>query len=244
MRAKILFTQNRRGRLLVTMTQAQLPVRQHPEGLELVSARGEARGHVDPKQVNGRYVLEELWIMQGSLCDLKCTHCYVASSPTNNRLEQIAFEELRAHLDDAVRFGVQKIYFTGGEVFFNEAVLRRQASSNEEFVHSLSYALGIAPVEILTNGRRYIRNHFAVLGELRAHHGDRLRLRVTLESLRAEQHDAIRGKSTFAQTVETINQLQEMGFVPVLTASGLSSLKGATKKSGPLAGRSSACPSR
>ncbi len=200
------------------MTQAQLPVRQHPDSLELVNARGEARGYVDPKQANGRYVLEDLWIMQGSLCDLKCTHCYTASSPTNNRLEQIAFEELRPHLDDAARFGVHKIYFTGGEVFVNEAVFRRQASINEEFVHNLSQALEIAPVEILTNGRRYIRNHFAVLRELRARHGDRLRLRITLETPRAAEHDAIRGRGTFAQTVETINQLQEMGFIPILTA--------------------------
>ena len=200
------------------ITQIHVPVRQHPDGLELVNARGENRGYVDPRQVNGRYVLEDLWIMQGSICDLKCTHCYTASSPTNNRLEQMAFEELRPHLEDAARFGVQKIYFTGGEVFVNEAVLRSRAPMNEEFVRNLRYALEIAPVEILTNGRRYIRNHFAVLRELRRRHGDRLRLRVTLESPRAAEHDAIRGKSTFAQTFETIFQLQEMGFIPVLTA--------------------------
>ena len=89
---------------------------------------------------------------------------------------------------------------------------------NEEFVRSLSYALEIAPVEILTNGRRYIRNHFDVLGQLRARYGDRLRLRITLESPRAVEHDAIRGNGTFAQSVETITQLQEMGFVPIITA--------------------------
>ena len=197
---------------------AQTEIHQHPDGLQLINARGEPRGYVDPKQVDGRCVLEDLWIMQGSLCDLKCTHCYTASSPTNGRLEQITFEELRSHLDDAERFGVQKIYFTGGEAFVNEAVLRGRASINGEFVRNLSYALEIAPVEILTNGRRYIRNHFAALRQLRARHGDRLRLRITLESPRRVEHDAIRGKGTFGQTVETINQLQEMGFVPVLTA--------------------------
>ncbi len=201
---------------MATLTPTQIP--QHPDGLELVNPRGESRGYVDPKQVDGRYVLEDLWIMQGSLCDLKCTHCYTASSPTNHRLEQITFEELRPHLDDARRFGVRKIYFTGGEVFVNEAVLRGRASINDEFVRNLSYALEIAPVEILTNGRRYIRKHFTVLLQLRERYGDRLRLRITLESPRAAEHDAIRGKSSFRQTVETINQLQEMGFVPILTA--------------------------
>lgn len=199
-------------------TQTATLIRAHPDGLELTNAKGEQRGYVEPKQVDGQYVLEDLWVMQGSLCDLKCTHCYTASSPTNNRLEQIAFEELRPHLDDAARFGVQRIYFTGGEAFVNETVLRGQARTNEEFVRSLSYALEIAPVEILTNGRRYIRNHYEVLRKLRARHGDRLRLRITLESPQAARHDAIRGKGTFAQTVETITQLQEMGFVPIVTA--------------------------
>jgi len=191
---------------------------QHPDGLELINAKGEHRGYVDFKQVDGRPLLEDLWIMQGSLCDLKCTHCYTASSPTNHRLEQIRFAELRPHLDAAQRFGVQRIYFTGGEVFVNEAVLRGRAQRNEELVASLTYALAIAPVEILTNGRRYIRNHYDVLRELRARHGDRLRLRLTLESPRATEHNAIRGKGTFAQTFETVCQLHGLGFVPILTA--------------------------
>lgn len=198
-------------------TQATSPARVHPEGLALVNPRGEPRGYVDPKQVEGRYVLEDLWVMQGSVCDLRCTHCYTASSPTNNRLEQIAFAELRPHLEEAARYGVQKIYFTGGEVFVNEEVLRGRAKTNDEFLQSLAYALEVAPVEILTNGRRYIRNHFEALRGLRARYGERLRLRITLESPRAAEHDAIRGKSTFAQTVETIRELQAMGFVPVIT---------------------------
>lgn len=191
---------------------------QHPAGLALTSPKGEARGYVEPKQVAGRYILEDLWIMQGSLCDLKCTHCYTASSTVNNRLEQISFTELRPHLDAAARFGLQKIYFTGGEVFVNEDVLRGRARTNDEFLASLSHALELAPVEILTNARRYIRNHFHALRSLRERHGDRLRLRITLESPRAAEHDAIRGKGTFNQTVETIRRLQELGFTPIITA--------------------------
>src|SRR5262249_54263409 len=159
-------------------------IRQHPDGLELSNAKGEQRGYVESKRVAGRPVLEDLWVMQGSLCDLKCTHCYTASSPTNDRLQQISFVELRPPFDDAARFGVQKIYFTGGEVFVNEDVLRSRAQRNEEFLKSLAYALGLAPVEILTNARRYIRQHFDALAELRARHGNRLRLRITLESPR------------------------------------------------------------
>jgi MoaA/NifB/PqqE/SkfB family radical SAM enzyme len=190
----------------------------HPEDLELVSARGDNRGFVDPKRCAEGPVLEDLWIMQGSVCDLHCKHCYTASSPSNNRLEQILFSELKPHLGEAARFGVRTIYFTGGEVFVNEDVLRGQAERNEEFLENLAFALEIAPVEILTNGRRYIRNHFEALLALRERHGDRLKLRITLESPDRTGHDAIRGRGTFAQTHETIRELGAAGFVPVITA--------------------------
>jgi hypothetical protein len=156
--------------------------------------------------------------MQGSLCDLRCKHCYTASSPSNNRLEQITFAELAPHLKDAARFGVQKICFTGGEVFVDDDVLRGRAERNEEFLKSLDLALDIAPVEFLTNGRRYIRNHFDALQRLRERHGDRLTLRITLESPDPERHDAIRGRGTFAQTAETIRLLAGMGFHVVIAA--------------------------
>ena len=187
-------------------------------GIDRVSPRGEHRGFVDPKQRDGRTVLEDLWVMQGSLCDLQCKHCYTASSPTNNLLEQIHFEELRPHLDAARSWGVQKIYFTGGEVFVNEDVLRARANTNDDFLASLEYALSIAPAEILTNGRRYIRNHWEALERLHRQHGDRLKLRITLESFVPEEHDAIRGKGTFVQTVETVCQFAALGFVPVINA--------------------------
>jgi len=190
----------------------------HPEGLDLFDRNGNERGFVDPKYDGDRRVLEDLWVMQGSICDLRCKHCYTASSPTNNRLQQITSSELRPHLEAAAAFGVHKIYFTGGEVFVNEDVLQGRAERNEEFLASLRVALEIAPVEILTNGRRYIRNHYAALRELQERFPGRLTLRITLESPHEAEHDTIRGRTTFAQTVETIRELGGMGFVPVITA--------------------------
>ncbi len=183
-----------------------------------MNPRGERRGFVDPKSLGGKPALEDLWVMQGTLCDLRCKHCYTASSPSNNRLEQIAFAELAPHLEAAARYGVQKIYFTGGEVFVNEDVLRGRAEQNDEFLKSLALALEIAPVEVLTNGRLYIRKHVAALRRLHERHGARLTLRITLESPEAHRHDAIRGRGTFAQTVETIRLLSGMGFHVVIAA--------------------------
>jgi sulfatase maturation enzyme AslB (radical SAM superfamily) len=190
----------------------------HPEGLELYDRSRNQRGFVDPKRAGGKPVLEDLWVMQGSICDLRCKHCYTASSPSNNRLEQITTAELRPHFEAAAHFGVQKIYFTGGEAFVNEDVLYGRAERNEEFLSNLRLALEIAPVEILTNGRRFIRNHFGSLKELNDRSPNRMTLRITIESPVESEHDAIRGRTTFAQTVETVRQLGEMGFVPVITA--------------------------
>ena len=194
------------------------PRPRHPQGLELVSPRGEPRGFVDPKVVEGRFALEDLWVMQGSLCDLRCKHCYTASSPLNDRLQQIGFTELAPHLKDAARFGVGKIYFTGGEVFVNEDVLRGRARRNEEFLKSLEMALEIAPVEVLTNGRVHIRDHFDALERLSGRRPGGLTLRITLESPDARAHDAIRGRGTFAQTTETIGLLAQMGLRVVIAA--------------------------
>jgi hypothetical protein len=190
----------------------------HPKGLALFDQAGNERGFVDPKYRGERPVLEDLWVMQGSICDLRCKHCYTASSPANTRLQQITSAELCPHLEAAASFGVQKIYFTGGEVFVNEDVLQGRAERNEEFLSSLRFALEIAPVEILTNGRRYIRNHLVALRELHERFPGRLTLRITLESPHEAEHDAIRGRTTFAQTVETIRDLGGIGFVPVITA--------------------------
>src|SRR5215472_9394767 len=190
----------------------------HPAGLELFDGNGNERGFVDPKFVDGRPTFEDLWVMQGSICDLRCKHCYTASSPSNSRLQQITSAELRPHLEDAAAFSVQKIYFTGGEVFVNADVLQGRTKRNEEFLSSLRLALEIAPVEILTNGRRYIRNHYVALRELHQHFPGRLTLRITLESPNEAEHDAIRGRTTFAQTVQTIRELGGMGLVPVITA--------------------------
>ena len=61
-------------------------------------------------------------------------------------------------------------------------------------------------------------NHLDALQAMRERHGDRLKLRITLESPSATEHDAIRGRTTFAQTTKTIRQLGAAGFVPVITA--------------------------
>jgi hypothetical protein len=98
----------------------------HLEGLDLADDRGTPRGFVDPKVSQDRPVLEDLWIMQGSVCDLRCRHCYTASSPSNNRLQQIHFAELKPHLEDAARYGE-----AGGTQPFSRLTTRLRCNQSE-----------------------------------------------------------------------------------------------------------------
>jgi len=43
--------------------------------------------------------LHTLWVNTGTLCNLTCEHCYIESSPTNDRLAYISRAELFLYND-------------------------------------------------------------------------------------------------------------------------------------------------
>ena len=59
----------------------------------LVNAGGERRAWV------ALDALDTLWFNTGTLCNLACRHCYIESSPTNDRLAYLSAAEVRAYLD-------------------------------------------------------------------------------------------------------------------------------------------------
>ena len=76
----------------------------------LLTATGERRAHVALKR------LETLWFNTGTLCNLTCHHCYIESSPRNDRLAYLNVAEVARYLDEiaALRLGTGLIGFTGG----------------------------------------------------------------------------------------------------------------------------------
>src|SRR6266436_7230660 len=82
------------------------------------TAKGERRARVALK------ALETLWFNTGTLCNLTCHHCYIESSPKNDRLIYLTAEEVAAYLDEIERLhlGTGLIGFTGGEPFMNPAL--------------------------------------------------------------------------------------------------------------------------
>ncbi|RME17930.1 MAG: radical SAM protein [Alphaproteobacteria bacterium] len=164
-----------------------------------VTADGSPRARV------GLVGLKTLWFNTGTLCNIACTGCYIESSPTNDRLEYLRLKEMRAYLDEAEALGapLEEVGFTGGEPFMNPDIIR---------MIEAALARGYR-VLVLTNAMRpMMRPRLqAGLKKLVALYGERLTLRVSLDHWRAEQHDAVRGPGSFAETLAGMDWLQSEG---------------------------------
>ncbi|MFV2034223.1 MAG: radical SAM protein, partial [Halocynthiibacter sp.] len=68
---------------------------------------------------------QTLWFNTGSLCNIECVNCYLASSPTNDALVYISADEVSQYLDQlSMRaWPVTEIGFTGGEPFMNPEMI-------------------------------------------------------------------------------------------------------------------------
>jgi hypothetical protein len=169
-----------------------------------VTAKGERRARV------GLSGLRTLWLNTGSLCNITCRNCYIDSSPDNDRLAYLTRAEALAFLDEIVRdcWPVREIGFTGGEPFMNPDIIE---------LLSDALARGFA-VLVLTNAmqpmlRPRIRDGLVAL---RAAHGARLVLRVSLDHYSERLHDTERTAGSFAKTVEGIDWLARQGFTLAL----------------------------
>ena len=127
------------------------------------TANGEARARV---ALRG---LETLWFNTGTLCNLTCAHCYIESSPSNDRLAYLTTAEVAGYLDEIARDDHQTrlIGFTGGEPFMNPDL---------PDMLELVLARGFSAL-VLTNAMRPMAKMKRQLAELRGH-GARLEFRV------------------------------------------------------------------
>lgn len=164
----------------------------------LQTARGEPRAQVR------LHALETLWVNTGTLCNIACARCYIESSPRNDALAYISAAEVRRFLDEAraVAPGLGTVGFTGGEPFLN----RELPTMLDDVL-----ARGLAAL-VLTNAMKPMRNHEAALLRLRARHGGRLVLRVSLDHHAAALHDLERGAGSFDQAVAGLVWLAREGF--------------------------------
>ena len=92
----------------VTEPPSQLDPRKFQDPFTTV--KGDRRAQVALKS------LDTLWFNTGTLCNLTCQHCYIESSPKNDRLVYLTAAEVAGYLDEieADRLPTSLIGFTGG----------------------------------------------------------------------------------------------------------------------------------
>src|SRR3954466_5045260 len=117
--------------------------------------------------------LDTLWFNTGTLCNLSCGHCYIESSPRNDRLVYLTEADVASYLDEiaALRLGTGLIGFTGGEPFMNPHLAE---------ILELTLKSGFR-VLVLTNAMKPMHKAKPVLLRLRQDFGGQLQLRVSLD---------------------------------------------------------------
>jgi len=162
----------------------------HPE----TTADGQRRAKVSLSRIR------TLWFNTGSLCNLTCANCYIESSPRNDRLAYLTAAEVAAFLDEleaAIEIG-----FTGGEPFMNPELPAMLRDALERGHRAL----------VLTNAMRPMLKRKADLLALKARHGRRLTLRVSVDHYGQALHEAERGKHAWQRMLEGLTWLAGEGF--------------------------------
>jgi predicted phosphodiesterase len=162
------------------------------------TATGEARAQVALR------TLRTLWFNTGTLCNIACSHCYIESSPRNDRLSYLTVAEATAYLDEIGREGLptEEIGFTGGEPFMNPDIIAMLETG---------LARGFR-VLVLTNAMRPMQRSAAPLLALKERWGSRLALRVSLDHYARALHEEERGAGTWQPTLDGLKWLATNGF--------------------------------
>ena len=161
----------------------------------ITTADGSTRAFIEAKKI------KTLWFNTGTLCNIECKNCYIESSPKNDRLVYITFEEVKLFIDEAIdkNLGTKEIGFTGGEPFMNEDVLKM-------IEYSLSKNFKVL---VLSNAMKPMLNRKEDL--LKINHQD-LTIRVSIDHYQKEKHEEIRGKNTFNIMMEGLKWLNQNNF--------------------------------
>jgi uncharacterized Fe-S cluster-containing radical SAM superfamily protein len=148
--------------------------------------------------------LETLWFNTGTLCNLTCGHCYIESSPKNDRLVYLTAAEVAEYLDEIGVSGLPTslIGFTGGEPFMNPEL---PAMLEEALARGFR-------VLVLTNAMKPMAKRKPALLRLKQRFGDRLTIRVSIDHYGRRVHEEERGRRSWQPTIDGLLWLARNGF--------------------------------
>jgi len=131
-----------------------------------------------------------LWLYTNFHCNLRCTYCSVASSPTARR-RSMSPERFRRLVDEAVDNGFTEIYVTGGEPFLEP-----------DIVAMAEYASERLPTVLLTNAMLFRGRQLAELSRLAGR--PNLVVQTSIDGARPETHDRNRGDGSWARAMQGV----------------------------------------
>ena len=160
-----------------------------------VTADGSNRAFIEARNI------KTLWFNTGTLCNIECKNCYIESSPKNDRLVYLTFEEVKSFIDEALdkNLGTNEIGFTGGEPFMNKDIMKM-------IDYSLRKRLKVL---VLSNAMKPMLNRTKEL--IKLNHSN-LTIRVSIDHYEKEKHEEIRGKNTYDVMLQGLKWLNENNF--------------------------------
>jgi len=173
-----------------------------------VTLAGEPRAQVALR------ALETLWFNTGTLCNLTCQHCYIESSPTNDRLVYLSAAEVAEYLDETerLRLGTRLIGITGGEPFMNPELPAMLEAALSRGFRAL----------VLTNAMKPMHKQKPALLALRQRYNERLQIRVSIDHYGRAVHEVERGRRSWQPTLDGLIWLAGHGFAVSVASRRLS----------------------
>jgi molybdenum cofactor biosynthesis enzyme MoaA len=192
------------------MSSGSLPVVQPEEadagtGVGAPAPSGAARPEVPSVALEH---LDTLWFqVTGTICNLRCEHCFISCAPDNHTLEFLELETVLEWVERSGEWGVKEYYITGGEPFMHRDL--------PEMIEAM---LERGPVSVLTNGTLLREKELARLRSAERDSLYSLEIRVSIDGPSPETNDPIRGEGTFERAMDGVRSLLDHGFLPIITA--------------------------
>jgi uncharacterized Fe-S cluster-containing radical SAM superfamily protein/predicted phosphodiesterase len=138
-----------------------------------------------------------LWVYSNFHCNLACSYCAVASSPTARR-RSIGLARFHSLVDEALAEGFEELYVTGGEPFVEPQI-----------VDMLEYASDRMPTVVLTNAMLFAGKRRTELERLAGR--EWLVLQTSIDGARPETHDRFRGNGSWRKAMDGIETGRTLG---------------------------------
>ncbi len=163
-----------------------------------VTVNGEQRAWVD------LIALKTLWLNTGTLCNLACENCYIESTPKNDALIYLSFNEVKEYLDEIEqnRFPTEEIGITGGEPFMNPYIIPIMEECLKRGFKLL----------VLTNAMRPMMKRGNELLRLKDIYSEQMTLRISVDHFKREMHEEERGARSWQPMMKGLQWLSDNGF--------------------------------